>query len=105
MADAVGERAFRHRAGLAGQRLCARQRLREIPLPAEGRLHVLRKRIMRAANWVWLPIAAISSPALATTYFTVEQAQHAIFPGATFTAAGEPNVWRTSHGGLFVVNR
>jgi hypothetical protein len=60
---------------------------------------------MRAANWVWLPIAAISSPALATTYFTVEQAQHAIFPGATFTAAGEPNVWRTSHGGLFVVNR
>jgi Na+-translocating ferredoxin:NAD+ oxidoreductase RnfG subunit len=35
----------------------------------------------------------------------VEQAQHAIFPGATFTAAGEPNVWRTSKGGLFIVEK
>jgi uncharacterized protein with FMN-binding domain len=60
---------------------------------------------MRPAYWVWLPVAAICTPAHATTYFTVEQAQHAIFPGASFTAAGEPNVWRTSSGGYFVVER
>ena len=60
---------------------------------------------MRAAYWVWLPVAAISTSAHATTYFTVEQAQRAIFPGATFTATGEPDVWRTSRGGLFIVDR
>ena len=60
---------------------------------------------MRAAHWVWLPVAAISTSAYATTYFSVEQAQRAIFPGATFTSAGEPNVWRTSSGGYFVVER
>jgi hypothetical protein len=60
---------------------------------------------MRAAHWVWLPVAAISTSAYATTYFSVEQAQRAIFPGATFTAAGEPNVWRTSGGGFFIVDR
>lgn len=60
---------------------------------------------MKASHWVWLPVAAISTSAYAATYFTVEQAQRAIFPGATFTAAGEPNVWRTSSGGLFVVDR
>jgi FMN-binding domain len=60
---------------------------------------------MRAAHWLFLPVAAISTSAYATTYFTVEQAQHAIFPGATFTPAGEPNVWRTSSGGIFVVDR
>lgn len=60
---------------------------------------------MKLSHWVWLPVAAISTSAYAATYFTVEQAQRAIFPGATFTAAGEPNVWRTSSGGLFVVDR
>lgn len=60
---------------------------------------------MRPAHWVWLPVAAICTPAYATTYFTLEQAQHAIFPGASFTAAGEANVWRTSSGGYFVVER
>ncbi len=60
---------------------------------------------MKASHWVWLPVAAISTSAYAATYFTVEQAQRAIFPGASFTAAGEPNVWRTSGGGLFVVDR
>jgi hypothetical protein len=60
---------------------------------------------MKVSHWVWLPVAAISTSAYAATYFTVEQAQRAIFPGATFTAAGEPNVWRTSSGGLFVVDR
>lgn len=60
---------------------------------------------MKASHWVWLPVAAISTSAYATTYFTVEQAQRAIFPGATFTSAGQPNVWRTSNGGLFVVEK
>ena len=64
---------------------------------------------MRACQWVFLPVAAISASvstsAHATTYFTVEQAQRAIFPGASFSAAGEPNVWRVSSGGLFVVDR
>ncbi len=60
---------------------------------------------MKASHWVWLPVAAISTSAYATTYFTVEQAQRAIFPGATLTSAGQPNVWRTSNGGLFVVEK
>lgn len=60
---------------------------------------------MKASHWVWLPVAAISTSAYATTYFTVEQAQRAIFPGATLTSAGQPNVWRTSSGGLFVVEK
>jgi hypothetical protein len=60
---------------------------------------------MRTAHWVWLPVAAISTSAYATTYLTVEQAQRTIFPGATFVSAGEPNVWRASTGGLFVVDR
>jgi uncharacterized protein with FMN-binding domain len=60
---------------------------------------------MKAGHWVWLPVAAISTSAYATTYFSVEQAQHAIFPGATFTSTGQPNTWRTSNGGYFVVER
>ena len=60
---------------------------------------------MKASHWVWLPVAAISTPAYATTYFSVEQAQHAIFPGATFTSAEQPNTWRTSGGGYFIVER
>ncbi len=64
---------------------------------------------MRASPWIWLPAAAISASvstsAHATTYLTVEQAQRAIFPGASFSAAGEPNVWRASTGGLFVLDR
>ena len=60
---------------------------------------------MKASHWVWLPVAAISTSAYATTYFSVEQAQRAIFPGATFTSAGQPNIWRTSNGGTFVVER
>lgn len=60
---------------------------------------------MKASHWVWLPVAAISTSAYATTYFSVEQAQHAIFPGATFSSAGQPNTWRTSSGGYFVVER
>lgn len=60
---------------------------------------------MKASHWVWLPVAAITTSAYATTYFSVEQAQRAIFPGATFASAGQPNVWRTSNGGLFVVEK
>ncbi|MEH2490858.1 FMN-binding protein [Bradyrhizobium sp. AZCC 2230] len=60
---------------------------------------------MKASHWVWLPVAAISTSAYATTYFSVEQAQRAIFPGASFTSAGKPNTWRTSNGGYFVVER
>lgn len=59
---------------------------------------------MKATHWVWLPVAAISTSAYATTYFTVEQAQHAIFPGTSLTSAGS-NIWRTSNGGYFVVER
>jgi hypothetical protein len=60
---------------------------------------------MKASHWVWLPVAAISTSAYATTYFSVEQAQRAIFPGASFTSAGQPNTWRTSNGGYFIVER
>ncbi len=60
---------------------------------------------MRAAHWLWIPVAAVSTSAYAATYFTVEQAQHAIFPGVTFTGTGEPNAWRTSNGGLFIVEK
>lgn len=60
---------------------------------------------MKASHWVWLPVAAISTSAYATTYFSVEQAQRAIFPGASFTSTGQPNTWRASGGGYFVVER
>jgi uncharacterized protein with FMN-binding domain len=59
----------------------------------------------------WTPIAAVPAalvitiPAKATVYLTTEQAQRAIFPGATFTSVGRPGVWRTSTGGYFVVDR
>jgi uncharacterized protein with FMN-binding domain len=55
--------------------------------------------------WAWLPVAVIATSAHATTYFTVEQAQKAIFPGAAFTSTGEQGVWRTSNGGYFIVDR
>jgi hypothetical protein len=64
---------------------------------------------MRTSHWTLLPVAAISASvstsAHATTYLTVEQAQRALFPGASLSAAGDPNVWRVSSGGLFVVDR
>ena len=58
----------------------------------------------------WTPVLAVPAavvvtvPAKATVYFTTEQAQRAIFPGASFTSAGS-NVWRVSSGGYFVVDR
>lgn len=60
---------------------------------------------MKASHWAWIPVAAISTSAYATTYLTVEQAQRAIFPGASFSATGQPNIWRTSNGGYLVVDR
>ncbi len=47
----------------------------------------------------------ITIPAKATVYLTAEQAQRAMFPGAAFTSAGRPGVWRVSTGGYFVVDR
>ena len=61
----------------------------------------------------WIPIIAVPAaafaitvPARATVYLTTEQAQRAIFPGASFTAvSGKSGVWRASTGGLFIVDR
>ncbi|SHK69288.1 FMN-binding domain-containing protein [Bradyrhizobium lablabi] len=60
---------------------------------------------MKTSPWALIPLAVISTSAHATAYLTVEQAQRTIFPGATFAATGQPNVWRTSNGGVFVVDR
>ncbi len=57
------------------------------------------------AEWAWLPLAVISTSAYATTYLTVEQAQRAIFPGLSFAATAQPGVWRTSSGGVFIVDK
>lgn len=46
----------------------------------------------------------VSVPAHATVYFTTEQVQHAIFPGASFSSAGDPGVWRASTGGYLVID-
>ncbi len=81
---------------------------------------------MRSAAWIWLPIAAVSTSVYAKTYFTVEQAQQAIFPGAkmvqafvTLTEAqrreidrrtgvnvrfDEIRLWKVAEGGYFVVD-
>jgi Na+-translocating ferredoxin:NAD+ oxidoreductase RnfG subunit len=60
----------------------------------------------------WTPILAIPAavmitvPAKATVYLSTEQAQRAIFPGASFTAVpGRSNVWRASTGGFLIVDR
>jgi uncharacterized protein with FMN-binding domain len=60
---------------------------------------------MKISQWALIPLAIVSTSAHATAYLTVEQAQRAIFPGVTFAATGQPNVWRTSNGGVFVVDR
>ena len=81
---------------------------------------------MRASPWVWAPVAAISTSVFATTYFTVEQAQQALFPGAKLATApvtltdeqkreierrSDANVrgreiraWRVEGGGWFIVD-
>lgn len=60
---------------------------------------------MKSSQWVWLPVAVISTSVHATTYFSVEQVQRALFPGATFSATSLPNAWRTSNGGYVIVDR
>ncbi|MET3918302.1 Na+-translocating ferredoxin:NAD+ oxidoreductase RnfG subunit [Variovorax sp. OAS795] len=42
---------------------------------------------MKLDHWVWLPVAAISTSVYATTYFSTEEAQQAIFPGEKLTPA------------------
>ncbi len=77
--------------------------------------------------FIALPISALVAPStFAVQYLTVDQAQKAIFPGKTFTAApvkltltqrksiergsgvrvlrGEQQVWRVSGGGWFIVD-
>src|SRR5229473_5475184 len=60
---------------------------------------------MKASQWAWVPLAVISTSAYATTYLTVEQAQRAIFPGASFAATGQAGIWRASNGSYFFVDR
>jgi len=81
---------------------------------------------MQPSGWMLLPVAVISTSAYGTTYLTVEQAQAAIFPGATLTKAfvtltseqksaiekksgvnvrkTEIQLWKASGGGLFIVD-
>ena len=81
---------------------------------------------MRNTAWIWLPVAAVSTSIYAKTYFTVEQAQAAIFPGAKLTQAfvtltsdqkrdierrtgvnvrnNQIQLWRVADGGYFVVD-
>lgn len=40
---------------------------------------------MKHSPWIMLPMAAISTSVYATNYFTVEQAQQAMFPGEKLT--------------------
>jgi len=77
--------------------------------------------------FIALPASALIAPsAFAVQYLTIEQAQHAIFPGKSFTAApvkltsvqrkaieqasgvrvlhDEQQVWRVSGGGWFIVD-
>jgi Na+-translocating ferredoxin:NAD+ oxidoreductase RnfG subunit len=62
------------------------------------------------ASWpafVAAPIAVFAPAAVATVYLNVEQAQQALFPGETFTAARDQpyRVWRASDGGWFIVDQ
>ena len=81
---------------------------------------------MDHTRWILLPVAAVSVSAYATTYFTIEQAQQAIFPGAKLTPAfvtltteqaaaierksdthvrhKEVQVWNVAGGGYFFVD-
>jgi len=79
-----------------------------------------------AGPWVVLPVVVVSSAAHATTYFSTEQAQQAIFPGQRLTAAfvtlsdsqakaieqasgidvrnREVHAWKVEGGGWFVLD-
>lgn len=82
---------------------------------------------MKHEQWIWLPVAAISTSVYAATYFTTEQAQQAIFPGEKFTAAfvtlsddqikqiekatdvnvlqKEVKAWKVAGGGWFILDQ
>lgn len=77
-------------------------------------------------QWIWLPVAAISTSVYATTYFSAEQAQQAIFPGGKLTPAPatltdeqaeriekqsgvnvrhkDIQAWKVAEGGWFIVD-
>ena len=81
---------------------------------------------MKLNHWVWLPVAAVSTSVYATTYFTVEAAQEAIFPATKLTPAfatltdaqvqqieqhagvkvsiKEVKAWKVAGGGWFIVD-
>lgn len=58
----------------------------------------------------WTPVLAVPAlvlpvPGNATVYLTTEQAQKAIFPGATFTPGPHAGVFRASTGGWLVIDK
>lgn len=81
---------------------------------------------MKHSQWLWLPVAAVSTSIYATTYFTTEQAQQAIFPGEKLLPAfvtltdeqaerldkmtdvnvrhKEIKAWKASGGGWFILD-
>jgi hypothetical protein len=48
---------------------------------------------------------ALTAPAQAVQYLSVEEAQKLAFPGASFSEVQPGRVWRASSGGLFVLDR
>lgn len=81
---------------------------------------------MSKLQWMWLPVAAVTTSVYATTYFSTEQVQQAIFPGAKLThtpvtltddqvkhiqqASGVDvrhkiiNAWKTEHGDWLIID-
>ena len=49
-------------------------------------------------------VISLSTPAYAVQYLSVSEAQRAAFPSATFTEVQPGRVWKTSNGGIFVVD-
>jgi hypothetical protein len=81
---------------------------------------------VRRSPWLLLPVAALSAPAYATAYLTIEQAQQLMFPGQVLTPAfvaltdaqraaiaaragvavpgAELRLWRAPDGGCFIAD-
>lgn len=81
---------------------------------------------MRQSSWIWIPVTTVATSVCAATYFTVEQAQQALFPGAKLTSAfftltdaqkreiehrtdvnvrnKEVQIWKVDGGGFFIVD-
>jgi hypothetical protein len=49
-------------------------------------------------------VIAVTAPAQAVTYLSVEQAQKLAFPSASFTEVQPGRVWKASGGGVFVLD-